>query len=131
MIEAGWELFDHIHSIQQSVKASKDVSGFSNCGIANMSAVADQRSRFAALTKAYIEQGSEYIGVELMNQTTKHLQYVLNQQEGAGSRTVPNHTQLHRDVDQLTSLVHVSSYSFWVNMSWAFRFYYYTHDWTG
>ena len=57
------------------------MAGFGNYGIANMKAVGDQRTRFAALTKAYVQQAAEYIGVEIMNKTTASLQAQMAEHE--------------------------------------------------
>lgn len=112
MIEAGWELYDHLHSLGESVKDSKATSDIGNCGIANMTSVADQRARFSALTKSYVEHAAEYIGVELNNKTTHFMQTELIGRDSDGRIRIQDHSQLHQDIENLTTLVHVS-HSLW------------------
>lgn len=110
MIEAGWELYDHLHSLGESVKDSKTMAGFGNYGIANMKAVAEERARFATLTTTYVHQAAGYIGMELMNKTTVHLQLQLGKRGANQRQHVPDHESLHTEVDDLTSLVYVRSF---------------------
>lgn len=107
MIEAGWELYDHFHSLGESVKDSQNKAGLGSYGIANMTAVLDQKQKFKALTKTYVDQAAEYVGVELLNKTTSQLQLSLAQHEARKEPHLPDLFQLHQDVDDLTSLVHV------------------------
>ncbi len=50
MVEAGWELYDHLEGLTEAPPGDPGAKGISHC-LSNMDAVAEQRQRFAVMGK--------------------------------------------------------------------------------
>ena len=73
MVTAGWELYDHLEALSEPKPGADGVAGISRA-LGSMHAVADQRMRFAVLSRTYAQRASQYLGDELTAMTNAALQ---------------------------------------------------------
>ncbi|KAK9813236.1 hypothetical protein WJX72_011232 [[Myrmecia] bisecta] len=107
MVQAGWELHEHLESLADEGAApspgpapSGSPSRGLSEGLASMSAVVEQRARLQALSRAYVDRASRFIAGELSRMSDATLTRI-NGLAGRDRLQLPDHWEIRDQAELL------------------------------